>query len=74
MYKRYRQDQRLAKPWRRHLARWRGLVRTAPRLLDNERRPAWAKALGTQVGLLQGAIKFGVPPVASVMLAYSTIA
>jgi hypothetical protein len=56
MYKRYRQDQRLANPWRRHLARWRDVVRCAPRALHKETRPAWAKALGTQVGLLLGSI------------------
>jgi glycosyltransferase involved in cell wall biosynthesis len=68
MYKRYRQNLRLANPWRRHLARWRGLVRCAPRVLNKETRPAWTKALGTQVGLLQGSIKYGVPPIAAVLL------
>lgn len=63
MYKRYRQDMRLPNPWQRHLARWRTLVRRAPYALRSEHRVNWIKTLGTQVGTLQGSIKFGVPPI-----------
>ena len=64
MYKRYRQNVRLKNPWRRHLSRWYALVRRAPSLLDEQKRLAWMKTFGTQVGVLQGAIRFRVPPVA----------
>lgn len=65
MYKRYRQHMRLPNPWRRHLSRWRTLVRRAPYALQSEQRVSWVKTLGTQIGTLQGAIKYGVPPVAA---------
>lgn len=63
MYKRYRQSMRLAHPWRRHLSRWHALLRRAPCVLNKEQRIAWMKTLGTQVGVLQGSIRYGVPPV-----------
>jgi len=68
MYKRYRRDMRLDNPWRRHLSHWHSLVRRAPCVLDKEQRLAWMKTLGTQVGLLQGSIKYGVPPVAGLLV------
>ena len=68
MYKRYRQDRRLEKPWKRHLSRWLALVRRAPCLLEQQSRVAWMKTLGTQVGVLQGALRFRVPPVAMWLL------
>src|SRR6185503_5469794 len=46
MYKRYRQNMRLAKPWKRHLSRWYTLLRRAPRLIDRQHRLAWMKTLG----------------------------
>ena len=64
MYKRYRQSMRLANPWKRHLSRWHALIRRLPCVLDKEQRFAWMKTLGTQVGVLQGSIKYRVPPVA----------
>ena len=64
MYKRYRQDMRLANPWKRHLSRWHALIRRAPSLLQEQNRLAWMKTLGTQVGVLQGAIRYRVPPIA----------
>lgn len=64
MYKRYGRSERLADPWRRHLSRWRVLMRRVPRLVDQEQRMIWMKTLGTQVGVLYGSIKYGVPPVA----------
>ena len=64
MYKRYRESMRLDHPWRRHLLRWHTLLRRTPCLLDKEQRLAWIKSLGTQIGVLQGSIKYGVPPVA----------
>jgi glycosyltransferase involved in cell wall biosynthesis len=63
MYKRYGHNVRLSHPWRVYLATCRDLARCAPRTLDKETRSAWMKALGTQIGLLQGAIRFRVPPV-----------
>ena len=68
MYKRYGQSERLVRPWRRHLSRWQALLRNTPSLLSKEQRLAWMKTLGTQVGVLQGSIKYGVPPVAGVLL------
>lgn len=64
MYKRYGRSERLADPWRRHLSRWRVLMRRVPRLVDQEQRMIWMKTLGTQVGVLYGSIKYGVPLVA----------
>lgn len=64
MYKRYRQNMRLANPWRRHFSRWHALIRRAPSLRQEQNRLAWMKTLGTQVGVLQGAIRFRVPPIA----------
>ena len=64
LYKRYRGDARIKNPWRRHLSRWHALIRRAPYLFDRQNRLAWMKTLGTQVGVLQGSIRFRVPPVA----------
>jgi GT2 family glycosyltransferase len=64
MYKRYGRDAKLADPWRRHLSRWYALMRRAHCLLRKQERLAWMKTLGTQVGVLQGAIRYRVPPVA----------
>ncbi len=69
LYKRYRREMRVAQPWKNHLRRWRDLARCAPRALRRETRLAWMKTLGTQVGLLQGAVKYGVAPIASLTLA-----
>ena len=64
LYKRYRQEMRLEQPWRRHCRRWYSLLRRSPLLGDRQQRYVWIKALGTQVGLLQGALRYGVAPVA----------
>jgi GT2 family glycosyltransferase len=64
MYKRYRREMRLEKPWKRHLSRWYALLRRTPHLLRQQQRPIWVKTLGTQVGVLQGALRYRVPPVA----------
>ena len=64
MYKRYGNGCALGHPWIRYVQAWRGLIRSAPRVLNNkETRSAWMKACGTQIGLLQGALRFRVPPV-----------
>ena len=68
MYKRYGQSMKLAHPWRRHLSLWHTLLRRAPCLLDKEQRLAWMKTLGTQVGVLKGSIKYGVPPVTGILV------
>jgi glycosyltransferase involved in cell wall biosynthesis len=64
LYKRYRGAARIENPWRRHLSRWYALIRRAPSLLEEKNRPGWMKTLGTQVGVLQGALRYRVPPVA----------
>jgi glycosyltransferase involved in cell wall biosynthesis len=63
MYKRYRQEMRLARPWRHHLLTWRALIRRSRNLLHRESRAKWIRALGWQIGLLKGAIIHRVPPV-----------
>ena len=63
MYKRYGAGMRLDHPWRSYLQTWRDLLACMPRVLKKESRPGWMKTLGTQVGLIQGAIYYGVPPV-----------
>ncbi|HME62972.1 MAG TPA: glycosyltransferase family 2 protein, partial [Candidatus Binatia bacterium] len=74
MYKRYRENMRLARPWRRHLSCWYALLRRAPFLFRPEQRYAWTKALGTQLGVLQGAIRYRVPPVAGVLFSLAKLA
>jgi GT2 family glycosyltransferase len=64
LYKHYRGTARIENPWRRHLSRWYALMRQAPSLLEERKRLAWMKTLGTQVGVLQGAIRYRVPPIA----------
>jgi glycosyltransferase involved in cell wall biosynthesis len=63
MYRRYGGGARMIHPWITYAQTWRGLLRCLPRALHKDTRPAWMKALGTQIGLLQGAIRFRVPPV-----------
>jgi GT2 family glycosyltransferase len=64
MYKRYGQDKRMQNPWRRHFSRWHALMRRALSLRHEHNRLAWMKSLGTQVGVLQGAVRYRVPPIA----------
>ena len=68
LYKRYRENMRLEKPWLRHLKRWYSLLRRAPSLLHPQQRYVWIKACGTQVGVLQGALRHGVAPVTGWLL------
>jgi GT2 family glycosyltransferase len=63
MYKRYGRHIGLDRPWRRHLSRWRALLRRVPSLKRKEQRLTWWKTLGTQVGTLQGSLIYRVPPV-----------
>jgi glycosyltransferase involved in cell wall biosynthesis len=63
MYKRYRREMRLPHPWRDHLWTWRSLILNTPHVLHKETRIKWMRALGWQVGLLQGSILYRVPPV-----------
>ena len=63
LYRRYADDGSLKGCWRSYLRTWRDLIRCLPRTLSRETRAAWMKTLGTQVGLLQGSIKYGVPPI-----------
>jgi GT2 family glycosyltransferase len=63
MYKRYGGGARMAHPWATYTQTWRALIFCASRTLHKETRSAWMKTLGTQIGLLQGVIRFRVPPV-----------
>jgi hypothetical protein len=63
MYRRYRGGERLAHPWSAYVQTWRDLICCVPRTFHKETRAAWMKTLGTQIGLLQGMIRFRVPPV-----------
>jgi glycosyltransferase involved in cell wall biosynthesis len=63
MYKRYGGGVRLAAPWANYTQTWRDLICCLPRMFRKETRSAWMKTLGTQIGLLQGVVRFRVPPV-----------
>ena len=63
MYKRYGGGMKLTHPWEAYTQTWRDLIFCVPRMFKKETRPAWMKTLGTQIGLLQGMIRFRVPPV-----------
>lgn len=63
MYKRYGEDRPMEHPWLAYGRTWRDLILHAPRLLHREKRSAWMKTLGTQIGLLEGALRYRVPPV-----------
>jgi glycosyltransferase involved in cell wall biosynthesis len=63
MYKRYGGGSPLKDPWRGYTQTWRDLICCMPRILRKETRTAWMKTLGTQIGLLQGVLRFRVPPV-----------
>ena len=63
LYKRYGRGVPLETPWRSYVQTWRDLIGCASRVFRTETRPAWMKTLGTQVGLLEGAIRYRVPPV-----------
>jgi glycosyltransferase involved in cell wall biosynthesis len=63
MYKRYGGGACLGHPWAAYTQTWRDLICCVPRTFKKETRSAWMKTLGTQIGLLQGAVRFRVPPV-----------
>ena len=63
LYKRYGGSLPLEKPWGSYLQTWRDLLACTPRILNPAKRPAWMKTLGTQVGLLEGVIRYRVAPV-----------
>jgi GT2 family glycosyltransferase len=63
LYRRYGGDAPLDGVWRAYWRTWRDLLRCLPRVLSSETRPAWMKSLGTQIGLLQGAVKYRVAPI-----------
>jgi glycosyltransferase involved in cell wall biosynthesis len=63
MYRRYGGGERLPHPWAAYVQTWRDLICCMPRAFHKETRAAWVKTLGTQIGLLQGMIRFRVPPV-----------
>jgi hypothetical protein len=63
LYKRYGGGMPLDRPWSSYLQIWRDLIGCMPRVFKPETRPAWMKTVGTQIGLLEGAIRYRVPPV-----------
>ena len=63
MNRRYGRGNAIPHPWKSHVQGWRDLIGCFPRLLSRELRPAWLKSLGTQIGLLEGALRYRVPPV-----------
>jgi glycosyltransferase involved in cell wall biosynthesis len=63
MNRRYGRGDAIPHPWKSHVHGWRDLIGCLPRLLSRELRPAWLKSLGTQIGLLEGALRYRVPPV-----------
>jgi len=63
LYRRYGGGEHLAHAWVSYVQTWRDLICCMPQVFRKETRPAWMKTLGTQIGLLQGMIRFRVPPV-----------
>lgn len=65
VYKRYSQltGQRVKHPWRRYLLRWKGLLKRSLQFRRKDRRAGLYWALGWQIGLLKGALKYRVAPV-----------
>jgi glycosyltransferase involved in cell wall biosynthesis len=63
MYKRYGGGAQLSDPWTAYVQTWRDLICCVPRIFRNDTRSTWMKTLGTQIGLLQGVLRFRVPPV-----------
>lgn len=63
MYRRYGRGERLPRQWLSYVRTWHYLLCCVPRVLHRETRSTWMKAFGTQIGLLQGMIRFRVPPV-----------
>ena len=63
LYKRHGNGLPLHRPWLSYLRASYGLARVLPRLFKAESRARWMKAAGTHVGLLEGAIRYRVPPV-----------
>lgn len=66
LYKRYGNGQSLGRPWLSYLKATYGLARALRRVFKAESRARWMKAAGTHVGLLEGAIRYRVPPVGHV--------
>lgn len=66
LYKRHGDGVPLNRPWLSYLRITRGLLRSMPKVLQAESRARWMKAAGTHVGLLEGAIRYRVPPVCHV--------
>lgn len=63
MNKRYGAGATLPDPWKSYVQTWRDLLGCVSRILRKESRLAWMKTLGAQIGLLQGAIRYRIPPV-----------
>jgi glycosyltransferase involved in cell wall biosynthesis len=63
LYKRHGGGMPLDRPWSSYLQTWRDLIGCMPRVFKPETRPAWMKTVGTQIGLLEGAIRYRVAPV-----------
>jgi glycosyltransferase involved in cell wall biosynthesis len=63
MNRRYGGGDAIPHAWKCHVQGWRDLIGCLPRVFSRERRPSWLKSFGTQIGLLEGAIRYRVPPV-----------
>jgi glycosyltransferase involved in cell wall biosynthesis len=64
LYKRYRvPGERVVHPWRRYAYAWKGILRSLPQLRSRDGRVRWIRRLGRQIGLLQGSLRYLVPPI-----------
>jgi glycosyltransferase involved in cell wall biosynthesis len=64
IYKRHRlPGERLLHPWRRHAHQWRRIIRLLPQIRSLDGRVRLVRRLAWQIGMLQGSIKYRVPPV-----------
>jgi GT2 family glycosyltransferase len=63
LYKRYGRELPLEQPWRSYVQTWRDLIGCMPRMFMAQTRGAWMKTAGTQIGLLEGVLRYRVPPV-----------
>ena len=52
-----------SRPWKRYVSGWRSLLRRLLQIRDKGTLARWVWLLGWRVGLLQGSIRYRVPPV-----------
>ncbi|MHC1769740.1 MAG: glycosyltransferase family 2 protein [Verrucomicrobiia bacterium] len=64
LYKKYGADgEKMAGAWHRHFVAWKTLLRQYRSCCSASDRQKWMRGLGWQVGLLQGALMYRVPPI-----------